>query len=230
MKWLWLRVTAGGMVAVTVLAPTALADRYEVTVTVRPVGGVGRVQENVGRNDGGPGSASRPVGATAYSAGGELGVAHGVRNWLDLEGDLLGAGFTQATYDGAWVSLSGAPTMGRVTRTTRVAQLRVGATLRAGVAWVSTLHLGLGLGARMQGAATLMSGGENSFTPDGLGGKVALDSAAIVRAGIEHRVDRRWSVGVSAEAVHQAGVGVASIDGISGGLALSYSWYPTVSR
>lgn len=219
---------AMSVVAAAALAPTAMADRYEMTITVRPVGGVGRVHENVGGNDAAPASASRPVGATAYSAGGELGVAYGVRNWLDLEGDLVGAGFTQATYDGAWVSLAGAPTMGQVTRTTRVAQLRVGATLRAGVAWVSTLHLGLGLGARMQGAAMLASAGRPPLTPDGLDTKVALDGAAIVRVGLDHRIDRRWSIGVSAEAVHQAGFGVASIDGISGGLALSYSWYPTV--
>jgi hypothetical protein len=43
------------------------------------------------------------------------------------------AGFTQATYDAAKVTIMGVPTSGRVTRTTRLAQLHAGATLRLGV-------------------------------------------------------------------------------------------------
>jgi hypothetical protein len=55
---------------------------------------------------------------------------------------------------------------------------------------------------------------------------MAVDASANIRVGLEHRLDRRWTLGVSADAIHIAGISAPSINGVSGGLSVSYSWYP----
>lgn len=169
------------------------------------------------------------MAATAYSGGGEFEVAYGLRNWIDLDGELVASGFGQASYTGAQVLLGGSPTTGHLVRTTRLGQLRLGATLRTGVTWVATLHLGLGVGGRERTEGQLMSSSDGhviGITPDGLGAGVAADAAAVIRLGVERRIDRRWSVGVSGEAVHMVGIGAPPIDGVSAGISVSYTWYP----
>ena len=210
-----------GFALLVVSSPVAFADRYEATVTVRPVAGVGLFSENIA-----PGGGSSA--ASTYGGGGEVSMAYGLRNWLDVGAEAIAAAFTKATYDSATVAVHGISTMGRVTRTTRIAQLRAGATLRLGVAWVPVVHLGFGLGARMPTAATLRTD-ENArvdLTPDGMDAGMSVDLCVIARAGLEHRLDRRWSIGVSAEVAHTVGLAGLSADLLSAGVSLSYTWYP----
>ena len=205
-------------------ARLASADRYEASIAVRPIGGVGRVAEQVGS---GSMPTAHSTGATAYAGGGEISLGYGLRNWLDVDGELVAAGFMQASYDEARVAVMGVPMTGHLTRTTRIAQLRVGATLRGGVDWVPTLHLGLGFGGRVQTAGTLAdAAGRRDVTPDGMTAGVSMDLVALVRAGMEHRFDRRWTAGLSVEAAHMFAPGGPPIDAISAGLSLSYTWYP----
>ena len=119
--------------------------------------------------------------------------------------------------------------MGRLTRTTRLVQLRAGATLRLGVAWIPLVGLGLGFGSRALTAATLRGDAHaRSFvvTPDGMAAGYAIDVLASVRVGMVHRLDRRWSVGLDAEATHAIGFTTPSLDMMSAAVSVSYTWYP----
>jgi hypothetical protein len=200
-----------------------VADRYEASVSLRPLGAMGRITENV------DGAERAAIAAAAYGGGGGIGVAYGLRNWLNIDGEVLGAGFASAAYDPATVMITGSPTMGRLVRTTRLAQLRAGTTLRLGVAWVPTVHLGLGIGGRTRTAATLRDAEHNTtfdVTPDGMNASVALDFVAIAGVGFEHRLDERWSVGVHVEAAHAIGFGSPPLDLFSAGFSVAYTWYP----
>jgi len=55
---------------------------------------------------------------------------------------------------------------------------------------------------------------------------VQLDACIAARIGLEHRIDRRWSAGVAVEASHTLGLGASPVDLVSGGISLSYTWYP----
>jgi len=202
----------------------AHADRYEAAFVVRPVGAVGRVAEPVGMG----GSTGAPVVASIYGGGLAAGLSYGLRDWLDVGAELEAAGFTRATYDSASVMIENNPFMGRVERTTRAAQLRFGATLRLGVAWVPTLSLGLGLGARQRTAATLRFDDQRVLllTPDDMGASMSVDLLTAARVGLEHRLDRRWTIGVAAGAGHALGLGAPSLDILSMNLSLAYTWYP----
>ncbi|HEX8112186.1 MAG TPA: hypothetical protein VF516_30845, partial [Kofleriaceae bacterium] len=140
----WPRYGRPLLLLVGLLAPTglqargAVADRYEATVSIRPIGSVGRFTEDVAGD-------ARGATASTYGGGGELGLSYGVRNWLDLGAELAAAGFTRATYRDAIVTIMGIPATGRVTRTARLSQLRAGATFRLGLAWVPTVYVGAGL-------------------------------------------------------------------------------------
>jgi hypothetical protein len=216
-------LAAAAIAMLACLAGDAVADRYETTIALRPISAMARVTENVGVGDG------APVARTTRGGGGELALAIGVRNWLDLEGDLVGAAFEPATYTAATAMITGTPETGRLVRATRIAQLRVGATLRLGVVWIPTVHLGLGIGARLLSAADLHfmdSGRQLDVTPDGLGTGFPLDFIAIARIGFEHRSGRHWSVGISAEAMRSAGISTPPLDVVSASLSVSYAWYP----
>lgn len=210
------------MAALPAGAHRAAADHHEATVTVRSTGGVGRFTEDVTGD-------ARGATVSTYGGGGEIGAGYGVSNRLDVGAELAAAGFTQATYDAAKVTIMGVPVAGRVTRRTRLAQLRAGATLRLGVAWVPIWYLGVGLSARMPAAAILgrdERGNTLDLTPDGMAAGAQLDVCATTRIGLERRIDRRWSAGVAAEATHTLGLGAPPIDVVSAGISLSYTWYP----
>ena len=205
-------------------ADEARADRYEATLVVRPTGTIGRVAEDVG-------SDGAPMVASVYGGGLDIGLSYGLRNWLDVGGELGAAGFTHATYDPAAVGLMGGALTGRVERTTRAAQLRAGATLRLGVGWVPVLYLGLGVGGRQRTDGTIVRddrGHAYGVPADGMAAGVSLDVVMAGRAGLEHRLDRRWTVGVDASASHAIGIGSPSLDTVSASVSLSYTWYPNL--
>jgi hypothetical protein len=202
----------------------ASADHYEATITVRPIGGMGRFTESV-TGDG------RGTTMAAYGGGAVVSLAYGVRNWLDVGVELAAVAFAQTIYDPAEVTVLGVPETGRVTRTSRLAQLRAGGTLRFGVAWIPTLSLGVGPSVRMPTAGTLrqdIHGDSLDLTADGMSSDAQLDGCVALRVGIEHRLNRRWNIGAAAEASRSVGVGARSFDVVSAGLSLSYTWYPNL--
>jgi hypothetical protein len=228
------RRAARGAIVVAGLIGTARvhADQYEAALSVRPAGAVGRVAEPVGAVAASGDRAAAPVVASVYGGGLDVGLSYGLRDWLDVGAELDVVGFTQATYASANVTISGNPFMGRVERTTRAAQLHLGATLRLGVAWVPTCYLGVGLGARQRTAGTLGfddQGARVLLTPDDMGAGMSLDVVTAARVGLEHRLDRRWTVGVDAGIRHAIGIGASSLDILAVNLSLAYTWYPTLA-
>jgi hypothetical protein len=194
-------------------ASAARADRYEATISVRPTGGYARIAET---------GADAP--AVVRSAGIAGGLGWGVRNWLDLGGEL-----GEATYDRAMVLVDHSPMAGPLRRMTRTAQLRGVATLRLGVAWVPTVQLALGAGARQRTSALLRGQsvwGEKIYVPDGLEAGVTLDLVAAVRVGLEHRLTPRWTLGLSVGASHAFGVGAPDLQLADASFTLARAWYP----
>jgi hypothetical protein len=207
----------GVAVAVPLLTASAAgADRLEATVAVRPTGAVARLPE-AGATD-----AAQPAGGGVTG-----GLSWGLRNWLDVGAELAALTFAPARYTGATESLSGTPGMGDVERTTRLAQLRLGATLRLGVAWVPTVYVGVGGGARLRTTAAFTPMGANgSLTPDDGAAATTFDVVTTARVGLDHRLGARWTIGVAVGATHCFGVGAPDINVFEGTASVSYTWYP----
>jgi hypothetical protein len=199
-------------------ASTARADRYEATIAVRPVRGHADVAE--------AGTAVRDrVRANGFAGG----LSWGVRNWLDLGGELVASRFGEARYDRVMALVDDSPMTGPLKRRSQIAQLRGVATLRLGVAWVPTLQLALGVGARQQTSALLCGWsvkGETIYVPDGLEAGFKLDFVAAVRVGFEHRFTEHWTVGISAGASRTIGIGAADIQITDTALSVARVWYP----
>lgn len=211
-------------VAAIAHASQTRADRYEATVSVRPVASIAQLNERIGTDGGGL------LAATVPGGGLQLGLSYGVHNYLDIGLELAGATSGIATYDPATVTIAEQPNTGRVTRRTMaVAQLRVGATLRLGVAWVPTIYLGVGGGTRLRKAATLVETSQGvpiNETPDGLDASSSLDLVAVTRVGLSHRLTRRWSFGAAIGASRVVGIGTTDAATLEGGIDLAYTWYP----
>jgi hypothetical protein len=198
-------------------AAVARADRYEATFTLRPLGTMASISEK-----------GAPTAAKVEGAGGVLAFSYGARNWLDLGGELLVATFAQASYDNATVMVTTTPRTGLVTRTSRLGQARLGATFRLGVAWVPTVFVGLGIGARLRGDETLVSDshGPLNIVPDGGAVSTSLDLTPTVRIGLERRLDRRWTLGLAAGGTYCIGIGAPAIAMADASISLAYTWYP----
>ena len=199
-------------------APAAHADRFEATIAVRPTGGYARVAE-----------AGTEAPATVRSAGIAGGLSWGVRNWLDLGGELAASALGEATYDRAMVLVDDSPMAGPLKRMTRIAQLRGVATLRLGVVWVPTVQLAIGAGARQRSSALLHGQsvrGETIYVPDGQESAVTLDVVAAVRVGLEHRLTPSWTVGLSVGASQAFGIGTPDLQLADASFTLARAWYP----
>ena len=212
--------TAGAVVAIALAVggASARADRYETTITVRPTAVVARVGE-VG--------VDQPAQTRGGGASGGLSV--GVRNWLDLGGEVAVTALAPSRYASAVVPVGGNPQQGELTRTSRMAQLRAVATLRFGVGWVPTIQLGLGAGARQRTAARLEAmtpQGTSTFTPDDGGAAIAFDLVAAARVGLDYRITRRWTIGVSIGGTECLGLGAPDLQLADATLAVAYTWYP----
>lgn len=207
----------------SLLGRLAVADRYEATVVVRPSATLGRIAEDVGGSD------QSATAASVYGGGLDVGVSYGVRNWLDVGVEVGGAGFGEASYGAATVMVAGSARTGRLERTSRATHLRVGGTLRGGVAWVPVLYMGIGLAGQQQTAATFMPSdqrGGDTLAPDDMDEGVSLDGVVAVRGGLEHRMNRHWTLGAHAGVSHSLGIGAPPLDTFSAGISVAYTWYP----
>lgn len=201
--------------AITAAAP-AHADRYEATIAVRPAGVLASVDDA---------GVAEPVMVGGGGAAG--GLSWGVRNWIDLGGEVAVLGLREARYDDATLPVAGNDMPGELARTTRLAQLRATATFRFGVGWVPTVQLALGAGGRVRSAARFrVPSATAPVTPDGQDAELAFDAVAAVRLGLDHRLTRRWTIGVSAGATHCLGLGAPDIQVFDASLAVAYTWYP----
>src|SRR6185503_19380607 len=89
-------------------APPARADRYEASIAVRPAGQLARIAES-------------GTGELAVVPGGGLAgsLSGGVRNWLDLGGELAVSSFGEASYELATLPVSANPRTGSLSRRTQ---------------------------------------------------------------------------------------------------------------
>lgn len=203
---------------VLVSAPPARADRDELTLVLRPTRGEARIWE--------AGTDERVQVRGRGIAGG---VSLGVRDWLDLGGELVANYFDEASYQMATLPVSVNPRSGPLRRISRVAQLRGVATLRVGVGWVPFLQLALGAGARHRTTALLYAPtaqGMRWLIPDGQREEISLDLVAGARAGLERRLTVHWTAGVSAAVSHSLGVFRPDLQTADVTASLSYTWYP----
>ena len=200
------------------LAQPAHADQHEATIALRPTGQLARIADR--------GTGERAVVPGAGFAGG---LSWGVRNWLDVGGELAASSFGEATYELATLPVGANPTTGMLSRRTRTLQLRGLATLRIGVGWVPTIQLALGGGARQRSAAELRgraSEGVLVFDPDGEDEDVTLDLVTAVRLGLDHRLTRSWTIGASVGAAHCFGIGTPDLQLADAMISVAYTWYP----
>jgi hypothetical protein len=119
-----------------------------------------------------------------------------------------------------------------VATSTRAGHALATATLRGGVGLVGTLTLGAGPGLRSRSDAVLLvapvtpGGAAVAVTPDDAGGGTSLDLVAMLRVGLDYRVNRRWSVGAAVSAWHHQGLGAPSLQHVDAGLVVAHRWYP----
>ena len=195
----------------------ARADRHEASIAVRPAGQLARI-------------ADRGTGELAVVRGGGLtgGLSWGLRNWLDLGGELAVSSFGEATYELATLPVQANPWTGSLSRRTQIMQLRGVATLRLGVRWVPTIQLAAGAGARRRSAARLqteVSQMQLALVPDGEDAELALDLVAALRIGLERRLTRHWTIGASVGGVHCLGLGTPDMQFADASISISYNWY-----
>jgi len=216
-------LVTGAALALALASPRpAHADRYEATLAIRPTRGAARIWE-VGTDE----------RVDVQSRGLAASATLGVRDWLDLGGEVVLGYFDAASYQMATVMISGNLLSGPLRRTSNTAQLRGVATLRRGVVWVPFVQLALGLGARYRTTALLSSSttrGDQWLIPDGEREEVTLDLVTGARAGLERRITGHWAVGVSAALAHSFGVFRPDLQTFDLTISLSYSWYPLFAR
>ncbi len=212
-----LRLAFGALALAAWLASPARADRHEASIAVRPGGQLARI-------------ADRGTGARAVVPGGGLGggLSWGIRNWLDVGGELAVSSFGEATYELATLPVGANPRTGSLSRRTRTMQLRGLATLRLGVGWIPTIQLAAGAGARQRSAARLRTEASQMqlvLVPDGEDAELALDLVAALRLGLDRRLTRHWTIGASVGAAHCLGVGTPDMQFADATISISYNWY-----
>jgi hypothetical protein len=198
-------------------APPARADRHEASIAIRPVGQLARIGD-------------RGTGERATVPGGGLagGLGWGVRNWLDIGGELAASSFAEAGYALAMLPVEANPRTGALSRRTQTVQLRGVATLRLGVGWVPTIQLLAGAGARLRSAARLRTPAPAAglvLVPDGEDAELALDLVAALRIGLDRRLTRHWTIGAAVGAARCLGVGAPDMQLADATISISYSWY-----
>jgi hypothetical protein len=208
------RVALAAAVVIALAPAAAFADDHEVQWSARPFGGLADVPE--------PG-ASRSV---AGFGGIAVGMSYGISNQLDLGGEILALQTMPARFAGMAVLDGGAPYHGPLERRTASTLLVVGPTWRFGASWVPVVALAAGGGARFRSAGVLSDLG---IALDERRGSTVVDVAALARVGIEHRVNRRLTVGLYAQGLASWSPSAELLPMASVSLGLSYVRYHVAS-
>jgi hypothetical protein len=184
------------------------ADADEASLDVEAIGGVARLEDGLAKK-----TASGPL----VGLGGRFTFARS--NLLQWEGRVAVA-TAAADYVGLKdIDVGGVPRTGDLTRRTTVARLELGATLRFGVRFVPTLHLGVGAQARMRSTGAL-----NGVAVDSGGTSADLIGAGAV--GFDYRFGPRTVAGVSLGATIAVPLGSTAYQAIEGGVHFAHYWYP----
>lgn len=204
--------TRAAIALLIALAPNAAhADQFEAQWSARPFAGLAALQDE---------------GATAQPAlvgGLSLGLSYGVSNRLDIGAELVTLATTMPHLSEVTIIDGGAPYRGPFIRRAGSALLLLGPTWRGGVSWVPVISLAAGGGARYRSAGTFA---DIDISPSNKRAAVVLDLAATIRIGIEHRMNRRLTVGAYASALASGGPSAPVLPLASLSFGISYVHYP----
>jgi opacity protein-like surface antigen len=205
-------IGVASIVGATLLAAAmpraAHADADEASLDVEALGGVARVEDGLAKK-----TASGPL----VGLGGRFTFARS--NLLQWEGRVAVA-TASANYPGLMTNVGGVPIAGDLTRRTLLGRLELGATLRFGVRFIPTLHLGVGAQARRRGTGEL-----DGVAVDG-GGGTSVDLIGAGAVGFDYRLGPRTIAGVSVGATIAVPLGGPAYQAIEGGLHFAHYWYP----
>jgi len=207
MCWLFLAIAA----PVILMPRAARSDRREVQWSARPLAGIAELQEE------GASMQRTLVGGMS------LGLSYGISNRFDIGAELVALATMPTTFMDMAIIDGGAPYRGPLVRSTDSALFLFGPTWRLGVSWVPVISLEAGGGARYRSAGTFT---ETNITLDEKRAGVALDLAVCGRVGVEHRVNRRLTVGVYASALASWGPSAPLLPVGSVSFGISYVNYP----
>ena len=200
------------VVLLLVVASPALADKYEASMDVHPVGGLATVHEAAAE------AVTVPFGGLAARFG------YGLEHWLEIDAEVAFAQLARAHYENVQVTVDRGPEMpADIDRMTRVGRASIGALFRFGVELIPTVYIGAGMQGRWRDAAMLSS---TAFVPDGYDTDLSLDLTVTARVGLDYRPHRRWVLGASVGVTHAFAIGAPGLDALEGTLAASYYWYP----
>jgi hypothetical protein len=189
----------------------ARADHYEAQWSARPVVAIAALRE---------GSADQ----LAFAGGLSVGMSYGVSDHLDLGAELLTLTTAMTSFHGAGVIVDGgAPYEGPLARRTESALLLLGPTWRFGTSWVPVVSVAVGGGIRHRSDGTLTA---FDYMPSDRRAMTGLDLAASVRAGIEHRINRRLTAGGYLSALGSWGPSLPALPAATLSFGLSYVHYP----
>ena len=189
--------------------PIARADEDEASIHIQALGGWARLEEG---------------GAVATAPFAGLATRFTFAPWSDYvacEGIVALAQARETTYDDAEEVVRGQRTRGNVTRSTRLARFELGGHLRLGVAYVPTIHAGLGVQVRRRSPADFA--GIRGAIP----AEIGIDLTASLAAGLDYRLGRRWVLGAHVGGVHAFPLdGSPGFDAIELNLHAAAYWYP----
>jgi hypothetical protein len=206
--------------AVCAVERPAHADVDEAALDVQVLGGAARLDDaDVLRGDG---VARLPVGGLAAR------MSYGARRHVAIDAGLVLLRTGVASYEEVIVDSEEVQLDGSFARATTLARLEVGPTLRLGVRFVPTLHVGVGAQARVGGTGLLQTHGVQLATQR----NVELDLVASAAVGFDLRLGRHWLAGVSVGGAHGLPLTGGAFDSVEGGVHLAWYWYPgwTITR
>lgn len=195
-------------------APAAYADNYEARWSTRPVVGLALLEEEGATRD-----------ELGLAGGASLTFAYGITNQLDLGAELVALSTLMPTFDAAIMS-NGFIARGDFRRRSATTLFLLGPTWRFGaIGWTPVISAGAGGGVRLRSRGSFSRTG---LVPDDKVELAALDLAVSGKAGIERRINRRWTFGVYGSLLGAWSTRAPILPVASVSFGISYVHYPQV--
>jgi hypothetical protein len=192
-------------------ATVARADEDEARWSARPIAGVALTTE------------AQADPALAFAQGASASLAYGVTDRLDLGAEFI-ALRAEPSFD-ASIPVEDVIIRGPFIRRISSASLLLGPTWRLGrpAGWTPVLGASAGGGLRYRSIGMFS---EYRYMPPGKAASRGWDLIAAGRAGVERRINRRWTFGAYASLAAAWGPDVRILATSTLSLGLSYAYYP----
>lgn len=198
----------------TGIATPARADRREASLHAHLVGGV------LGTGDVDGGRARELVGL----AGLAVRAGYATRDTFQYDVALAFLRSGAAAFPSHRFTPAGAPpAIGPYSFATTISRVDAGVTFRLGVRWIPTARLAAGLQLRRAGAVTVDA---VPVIADARAPRLDLDLIGTASIGLDHRLDRRWIVGVAAGGSLAVPLGGTTTHTAEITLHAACYWYP----